>query len=283
MTQRQMRAEQAKQTARNAADEARPGIEWLGRLGYAAKGVVYALVGILAGQAALGRGGATTGTEGVLERILQAPFGRALLGVTALGLVGHAIWRFTQAGMDTENKGTDAKGVVTRAAYTIIGLIYIGLALSALRLALGSGGGNGDDTAGRTAWLLGQPLGRWLVGLLGLTVVAVGLFQLYRAYRAEFREHLRMSEMSAAQERWATATGRLGYAARGIVFGIIGGFLIVAGLQSQPEAARGLGGALDTLARQPQGKWLLGIVAAGLIAYGIFMLVQARYRRMLIR
>ncbi len=278
-----MRAEQAKQVARNTADEARPGIVWLGRLGYAAKGVVYALVGILAAQAALGRGGATTDTEGALERILQAPFGRVLLGITALGLLGHAIWRFTQAAMDTENKGTDAKGVVTRAAYTVIGLIYAGLALSALRFARGSGGDDGDETQGRTAWLLGQPFGRWLVALVGLTVVAVGLFQLYRAYRAEFREHLRLSEMSASQARWVTAIGRLGYAARGIVFGIIGGFLIVAGLQSEPEAARGLGGALDTLARQSQGKWLLGIVAAGLIAYGSFMLVQARYRRMLIR
>lgn len=280
MANPQMTAEQA---ARRAADQARPGIEWLGRLGYAAKGVVYALVGILAAQAALGRGGATTGTEGAFERILQAPFGRLLLGIAALGLVGHAIWRFAQAGMDTENKGTDAKGIVTRAAYAVIGLIYIGLSLSALRLALGSSSDNSDQTQSRTAWLLAQPFGRWLVGLVGLTVVGVGLFQLYRAYRTEFREHLRLGEMSASHDRLVTAIGRLGYAARGIVFGIIGGFLIVAGLQSQPEAARGLGGALDTLARQPQGKWLLGIVAAGLIAYGSFMLVQARYRRMLIR
>ncbi len=282
MTRQRMPVDQAKQAVGNAAREARPGIEWLGRLGYVAKGIVYALVGILASQAARGRGGATTGTEGVLERILSAPFGRFLLSIIAIGLAGHALWRFVQASMDTEHKGADAKGLLTRAAYGMIGVIYIGLALSAMRLVLGGSGG-GDQTSSRTAWLLGQPFGRWLVGLIGLTVVAAGLFQLYRAYSAQFREQLRVAEMSATQERWAIAIGRLGYIARAIVFGIIGTFLIVAAVRVRPEEARGLGGALDILADQPQGPSLLGIVAAGLIAYGVFMFVQARYRRMLIR
>jgi len=264
--------------------ESRPGIELLGRFGYAAKGVVYALVGLLAAQAALGRGGATTGAEGALARVLQAPFGRFLLALIAAGLAGHALWRFVQAAMDTENKGGDAKGLLTRAAYAVIGVIYVGLTLSAATLALrGDGRNDGDETQSRTAWLLGQPTGRLLVGLVGLIVIGAGLYQFYRAYRVTFREKLRLAEISARQEQWAIIAGRLGYAARGVVFGLIGGFLIAAARQAQPEQARGLGGALATLAQQPHGQWLLGIVALGLIAYAVFMFVQARYRRMLIR
>jgi len=282
MSRRQVSAEHAGQQLRQAASEASPGIEALGRLGYAAKGVVYSLVGVLAAQAALGRGGATTGTGGALERILQAPFGRILLSFIALGLAGHALWRFVQAGLDTEAKGGDAKGLLARAAYAVIGIIYTGLALSAAQLALRRAG-NGDATQSRTAWLLAQPFGRWLVALVGIVVVGAGLYQFYRAYSTNFRDKLRLAEMSSDTARWATNAGRLGFAARGVVFGIIGAFLIVAARQSSPEQARGLGGALETLARQPAGPWLLGIVAAGLIAYGLFMLVQARYRRMLLR
>jgi hypothetical protein len=282
MAQHRMSPEQAKRDVQHAAQEARPWLERFGRFGYAAKGVVYALVGVLAVQEAFGRGGKTTGTEGALQAIARPPFGQFLLGVVAVGLVGYALWRFIQAIMDTENKGTHAKGIVTRGGYVVIGLIYAGLAVSAVRLIMGSGGGGSGEasTQGWTARLLSQPFGQWLVGIVGAVVIGIGLYQFYQAYSAKFREELNSVEMSSSEETWATWIGRFGFAARGVVFGIIGGFLIIAAIQAQPQEARGLGGALQTLVQQLYGPWLLGIVAIGLVAYGLFMFVLARYRRM---
>ena len=272
----------AKQRAHGATREASPWIEPLGRLGYAAKGVVYVLIGFLAAQAAMGSGGATTDSHGALERIVKAPFGQFLLGAIAIGLVGYALWCVVQGVLDTEGEGTDARGVLTRGAFVFTGLVAMGLALSAVRLMRGSPGG-GDATQDWTAWLLSQPFGQWLVGIAGVVVLGSGLYHIYKAYSANFREALKLGEMSHTEELWTTRTGRLGFAANGIAVGIIGGFLMVAAMQDQSQQARGLGGALETLARQPFGPWLLGVVAVGLIAYGIFMLVEARYRRMVIR
>lgn len=281
MTQRELSPERAKQRAKQATREARGWIEPLGRLGYAAKGAVYAIVGILAAQAAIGAGGETTDSQGALRRIIDAPFGRVLLGLTAIGLVGYAIWRLVQAFLDTERKGSDAKGAITRLAYAGVGLTYLGLALTAVQMLRGAGG-SGDAQQGWTARLLAQPFGQWLVGLIGAIVIGVGLYQLYKGFTAKFRDELKLNEMSPTEDTWATRAGRLGFSARGIVFAIIGALLIAAARQADASQARGLGGALETLSSQPYGALLLGVVALGLIAYGFFCLVEARYRRMLI-
>jgi len=126
---------------------------------------------------------------------------------------------------------------------------------------------------------MSQPLGRWVVVAAGAVILGAGLYQFYRAYRADFRDELEIHEMSLREKRWTTHAGRLGYVARGAVFGVIGVFLVQAALQADPQEARGLGGALETLARQPFGPYLLGAVAIGLVAYGAFMFVVARYRR----
>lgn len=284
MTQRELSPERAKQRAKQATREASGWIEPLGRLGYAAKGIVYAIVGVLAAQAAIGAGGETTDTQGALSRIIEAPFGRVLLGLTAVGLLGYAIWREVQAFMDTENKGSDAKGYVARTAYAIVGLAYLGLALTAVQLVRGTGGGgSGSETQqGWTARLLAQPFGQLLVGLIGLIVIGVGLYQLYKGVSGSFRDKLKLNEMSQTEQTWATRSGRLGFIARGVVFAIIGALLIAAARQADASQARGFAGALETLAAQPYGPWLLGVVALGLIAYGFFCLVEARYRRMII-
>jgi Na+/proline symporter len=206
-----------------------------------------------------------------------------LLGVIAVGLSGYVVWRFVQAIADPEHKGSDAKGIVTRIGYVISGLAYAGLALTAVQLILGRSNADNNQTQDWTARLIAQPFGPWLVGIVGAVIVGVGLYQFYQSYTAKFREKLRRAEMSAAEETWVTRLGRFGLAARGVVFVIIGIFLIRAAMQINPSAARGLGGALATLAQQPFGPWLLGVVAAGLIAYGIYMLALARYRQMMTR
>jgi hypothetical protein len=254
------------QHAKRVAKRAHPWIERLARFGYVAYGVVYALVGVLAVQAAFSGADHAAGQQGALRSILLAPLGRVLLCIVALGLLAYAAWRLYEGVMDPEDEGRDAKGIVKRLDHVLNGLFHGALAFTAGQLALGSGGGGGGSPDDWTATLMSQPLG-------------AGLYQFYNAYKADFREKLETDEMSLREKRWTTHAGRLGYAARGVVFGVIGVFLIQAALQADPDEAKGLGGALETLARQPFGPYLLGAVALGLVAYGVFMFVVARYRR----
>lgn len=281
----EMMVRQAGRKAHQSARKASPWLIAFGRFGHAAMGAVHLLVGVLAVQVALGRGGATTDNQGALARIAAAPFGQVLLIATATGIVGYALWRALQAALDTDGVGTDAEGIVKRLGYAGTALLYAALAASAVRvLRTGSAGASSSATAqGWTAQLLAKPLGQWLVACGGLLVIALGAYQLYKGYAAKFREELNLGEMSPVEERWATWLGRIGYGARGVVFGLIGLFLIVAAVRANPGEARGIDGALATLAAQPVGPWLLGLVAAGFVAYGLFMFAEARYRRMVVR
>jgi hypothetical protein len=194
------------------------------------------------------------------------------------GLIGYALWRFVQAGIDPENKGSDAKGIMKRIGYAVSGLIHCGLAFTAFQIALGSAG-SGSSEQNWTAKLLSQPLGQWLVGIVGLVVIGAGLYSCYQAYSAKFREKLNTAQMSHSEDTWVTRAGRLGLAARGLVLAIVGWFFIRAAQQADPGQSGGLERVLDMLANQLYGRWLLGAIAAGLIAYGIYALAEARYRR----
>lgn len=277
----QQSIKQAKRQAENKVNQAArsPWVERLARLGYVAKGVVYATVGILAVQAALGRGGATTGPQGALQTIASQPFGTALLAIVGIGLLGYALWRFVEATVDPNNNGSDAQGIVQRIGYAIRGVLYVGLALAAFRIVSGNGGENGNATEDWTARVLAWPLGTWLVGLTGLVVIGSGLYEIYRAYSEEFQEELKMGEMSHTEQEWITRLGKVGLTARGIVFALIGLFLVQAAMQYDAAQAGGLDQALQTLAQQPYGPWLLGLVALGLIAYSLFEFAEAKYLR----
>jgi hypothetical protein len=278
---------QAQQASEQAVRDASPWIEGLGRFGYLAIGLVYGTVGVLAALAAMGKGGDTTDTHGALGWLLQAPFGRGILGTLAVGLAGYALWRMMQAVRDTEGKGTDLKGIWVRSVYAFIGLVYSGLALSAFRLAQSQGqtGGGGGDAMAQdwTAWLLMQPFGQILVAAVGLAVIGAAAVQFFMGFTKDWCDSLKTSEMSDLEQRVAIAAARVGYSARGIAFGIIGVLLLVAAMRARAEDVRGLGGALATLAAQPFGPWLLGAVAGGLVAYGVFKIVEARYRRFVLR
>lgn len=255
----------------------------LARAGYAVKGIVYLIIGGLAGKVAIGEGGATTDRNGALRAIHEQPFGRFLLAVVAIGLVGYALWSLIQAVLDPERQGTDAKGIAARVAYGVVGLSYGALAVAAAQLVMGSGnGGKSSDTTTKdwTARLLTLPFGPFLVVLVGLIVIGVAGYLFYRAYSAEFEKSMDLATLSREARRGVIALGRAGYASLGVVFGIVGVFLIVAAVRNNAGAAKGLGGALAELARQPYGHVVLGIVAVGLIAYGLFSFTQARYRRL---
>ncbi|HEX2553299.1 MAG TPA: DUF1206 domain-containing protein [Microvirga sp.] len=252
-------------------------IELTARCGYGARGVVYGLVGSLALLAAIGSGGQTGGSRSALQSLVGQPFGRTILVVIAVGLAGFAAWRVLEALTDADRHGTSWKGLAVRGAHLLSGAIYAALSLSAVGIAFGASGGGEDATARDwTAWLLAQPFGQWLVGLAGLAIGGTGLGFLLKAWRGDVTRHL---ACDAATARWAVLLGRLGYAARGVVFLIIGGFVVLAALHSSSSEVMGLGGALQTVAAQTYGSTLLALVAIGLFAFGVFGIVQALYRR----
>ena len=251
-------SEDASVQAKNAARSARPWLGRLVRLGYATEGAMYALIGLLAAGVAFGTGSHATGQRGALKIVARSPFGGVLVGLIALGFLGYALWRSIQAIMDPDGEGTDLKALGKRAGYSVSALVYSGLAFSAVGLILGSasqGNGTPDDW---TARLLSWRLGQVLVVCVGIAVACVGLRELYQAYKARFLKYLRLDEMGEKVRKWTERWGRLGIAARGLVFCVVGTFLIRAALEYDPQEARGLGGALQTLARQPLGPWLLG-------------------------
>lgn len=257
---------------------AAPWIERFARIGYTAKALLYATVGILAAEAALGQGGRTTDTRGALGTILGAPFGRAMLFTMALGLAGYALWRLVEALTDPEGRGTGAKALALRASYAARGVIYLGLALAAFRLAIGRHGSGGSDrTEDWTRRALEAPAGEWLVWIAAAVVAAYGLYQLYRAYAAKLGRQLNIGQVSRETGRWVLLVSRFGIAARGVVFCLIAVFLTRAGAQHDAHEAGGVRESLEALGRL--GRWPLGIMALGLVAYGAYELLNARYRR----
>jgi hypothetical protein len=272
----------ANRTARNAASS-----RWmtvLARLGYAVKGIVYLIIGWLAVQLVIGAGGKTTDQRGALQTIYEQPYGRLLLALVVIGLLGFAIWCFLQAWFDTEGKGSDIKGIFGRIGYAVIGVTYAILAFGAFQLIAGTGTSSAtksttSSTQDVTAQLLKHSWGGSVVVILGLIVIGVACYLFAKAYTAKFQQRLLLTGLSTQLRRGVIFLGRFGYAALGVVFSIIGIFLIVAAVQHNPHEAKGLDAALRTLIQQPFGPVLLGIVALGLIAYGVYSFVEARYRQ----
>ncbi|GAA4368099.1 DUF1206 domain-containing protein [Hymenobacter saemangeumensis] len=269
----------------NAADTLRSavphsptdGIKTMARLGFAAIGIVYVLMGMLALLAALGqREGALTDREEAVNRLQDVPGGNILLGLIAFGLLGYIIWRFTQAIRDTEDKGHGAKGLGMRIWYVISGLFYSGLALYAARLAMNGHAEKGGNTSqSLVAKVLNWPGGNWLILAIGLVMVGIGIYHAYRAFSGRFRNDVNSSSLSETQQRMVYRAGQIGFTARAIVLGILGYFLVQAGWESRAKAVGNTGKVFDFLATM--GPLVLGAVSAGLVAYGIYMLVQARY------
>ena len=247
----------------------------IARFGYAAKGLVYTLVGALALGAAFGTGQASD-KQGALESLLAAPFGLFVLLAAVVGLVAYALWRFIQAVLDTENDGADASGVIKRGAYLVSGLGYLLLAgasgLSVFQRG-SQGSGLGSEVRKAAYDLIAQPVGRFLVIGIGLVIIAVAFYQFYEAYRASFRDELEGSLT------WLVYFGRVGYASRGVIYLLIGSFFIRAGFDQNLAQAGGISKALRTLEQQPFGPWLLSAVAVGLMLFGLYTLLLAWYRQ----
>jgi hypothetical protein len=256
-----------------------PWVERAGRIGHVAKGVSYALIAVLALQVAFGHRSRTSDRQGVLREIAGKPFGTGILIALAVGFFAYALWQFTRTALDRTNDGSDAKGLAKRAHHALVGGIYTASGIAAVALAAGSQTGSGGNEQAETAKVLDWPFGQWLVGIVGVALLVYGVYNLYRAMTEKFRKDLAEGAMSRQVRKWMVRTGVLGHAARGVVFAMVGFFLAKAALEYDPDEAVGIDGALAKLADQSYGTWLLAAVAVGLLAYAVFCLVQARYRR----
>ena len=196
--------------------------------------------------------------------------------LVAIGLAGYSLWRLVHALLGHGPKNSDT--TFDRVAALGSGIVYGGLCAIAIAILLGSGGSSGSspqDDRRRLGW----PGGTWLVGVAGAVLIGIGLYQGYRGISRDFLDDSKTEEMSARVRRWIEWIGTFGHLARMVVFGLVGIFLIKAAIDYNPDKAVGLDGALAKLAHASYGPFLLGIVAAGLIAFGLYSLSDARYRR----
>jgi hypothetical protein len=250
--------------------------EWLARAGLAARGVIYAVIGVLAIKLALGDGGKTTNQNGALQTIAKQPFGKALLIVVAVGLAGYATWRLLRAAIGHGPESSD--DTKERVAGVVSGIAYGAVCVTAVSILIGSGGGSGSPDKA-TGGVLDWPAGRVLVVIAGLIVIGVGLEQGYKGIKRKFLEKSKTEEMSQSVESAFTGLGVFGHLARMVVFTLIGYFFIRAAIDYNPDKAASLDGALAALGQAPYGPVLLGVVAAGLIGFAAYSIADARYRR----
>jgi hypothetical protein len=254
-----------------------PWLDRLARAGLATKGVSFGLVGILAILVATGQGGQTTDRQGALRAVAQHPFGKVALVLLAIGFAGYALWRFADAVLDRRDEGDDASGLAKRGASAAKGAIYVALLWTTISILAGSGGAGGSNgEQKKTGGVLGWPAGREVVFILALAVAGAAAFNVYRGITRKFEDKL--TGIDGTVERVLVVLGVAGHVARGFVFGIVAWFLGKAAVQYDPHDAVGLDGALARLAHEPYGKALLGLTAAGLLAYGVYCLFEARYR-----
>lgn len=273
----------AKNTAGDAAGEAgvtssgtRHGspLHRLGQVGYAAQGLVWILVGWLALAAARGVGSAGEASSGsALETLVTAPLGRVLLVVMALGLACYAVWQAIEEAVGHRGQ-EDKKRVAKRvgsAGKAVLGLVLAG---SAVALVAGSGGSGGNTEQEGASLLLGLPGGQFLLGLVGLVILGLGGYWVWSGITAHFEEKL-----SPGAPETVVKIGRAGYVAKGAAFVVLGGLFVLAAWRHDPSAAGGTGSAFEAMLDFPGGPYVLGAVALGLIAFGLFQIGAARYLR----
>lgn len=254
-----------------------PAVRFFHRFGFAAKGLVYVLVGFLALKAVIARRGAVQDEQGALHQVLAAPFGKVFLVIAAAGLLMYVLWRLVELWSDPERKGAFARSQALLSA-----LVYSTLAIEAVRMVLGMRPGSGGDSQAKeqAAFLISLPFGHWLTIVVAICAIGLGLAELYRALARHFEDREAIKGLSDSLKGWGLRIGRFGILSRGVVSMVIGGYLLLAGIHRTPSEAKGTRGAIQSLGENPFGTWILALIAAGLGLYGIYMLVEARYRKL---
>lgn len=255
-----------------------PWVERIARFGLVAQGVSFGLVAVLAIEVALGHGGKATDREGALRTIADGSIGRVIVIALAVGFGAYALWRLAQVflGHDIEERGGEAKWG-KRLSSLGKAAIYASLCWASIEILTGGGGGSGGEQEA-TQGILGWPAGQWIVGAIALVILGAAFWNLYRGLSGKYEEKLKTGEMSERERTWTRRIAVAGLVSRAVVFGIVAWFFFKAATEYDAKEARGLDGALRQLAHEPYGEVLLAIVAAGLMAFGLFCVIQARYR-----
>jgi hypothetical protein len=260
----------------------RPGaLELLVRTGFLAKGLIYVTIGALAMQVALRTGGRFTGSRGALTALLSQPYGRTVLLVAAVALLAYGVWRVLQGVLDPDRLGREWHALAKRIGYVIRGLFHGGLGWYALRLARGLGRASGGTEREAAIEALQWPFGEWVLVLVGAGLAGFAALELYQAVTAHFEPNLQVDQMKREVGDWAVGVCRFGVGARAIVLILLGWAVVVAGWSQDPSEVGTTETSLRTIAGQPAGtgRWLLGVIAAGLVAYGFYEVLHARFLR----
>jgi hypothetical protein len=265
--------ETGKKVTRQASSN--PLVELVARVGYGVRGLLYFTIGLLAVQLALGHGGKAADQQGAIAVIGKQPAGQLLLWVVLIGLVSYALWGLIRALLDPLHKGKDLKGIAERVGFLFSAAAYALLVFPTYAAIAGGrkqahNGAQTEQTQEYVTKILSMNSGRWMVGFIGVLVIAVGMYQIYEGFRLHFDGHIQPRSMSPQKAGWVKRAGQFGTVARGVVFALIGLFLFLAAIQNNPGKAKGFDETLLSLLQQPYGPWLMGTVAVGLIAFGIY-------------
>ena len=277
-TDRRRAGRTARSGGRRAANS--NAMRWLAPAGFAARGVMYIIVGWIAVQVAFGHSGQEADRTGALYEISSTPVGGFLLWLLVAGFIGMTLWRLSEAVYGAPGSGEHK--TAKRLASLARAVIYAVIAYGVLKYALGTGGPQSSDkqSVDLTATLLKYPGGQVLVVVIGLALVGGGIGLAYSAWKEKFRKDLELGQLPGRTRRIVEWLGKFGGIARGAVFVTVGIFLVVAAVQAQPQQAKGIDSSLRTLASTPLGPWLLVLVAIGLIMFGLFSIGQAKWRRL---
>jgi hypothetical protein len=276
-------SEKIEQTVEAAEEIVRqPFIKKLAEFGFYTKGFLFIVIGVLAILVAMGdRSGKLADPTGALTLIAQFTYGKILLVIFIIGAFGHGAWNILRGVADVDSAGKNFQGIFRRVIAVIVGVFYLFLAWTAWSIILTNQVTveNGTVQKTLTGLILALPLGAVLVFLIGLVVIGAGVSECYRGVTGKFQEDFRLRELQGGKQKVVTVLGALSFTARAVIFGLMGYFLITAAIESNPNAAMGIDGALLTLGQSYYGKILLFIAATGVICHGILSLYEARYRR----
>jgi hypothetical protein len=266
--------------ARSAGRQAAHGrvMSVLARAGFAARGVLYALIGIIAIEIAFGHSHQQADRSGAVRLVAATPFGAAILWLLVIGFAGMTLWRLSEAiwgaaGPDG-HKASKRLGSLGRAV--VYGVIACGILKYAL--GLGAPASSNKQSQDLTATALHYPGGQVLVAIVGAVIAIAGVGLMYKSWQGRFLQALRFGSASPRTRQVVTRLGQIGGVARGVVFVTIGIFLAVAAIEAKPGQAKGIDSALRVFAQTPLGPWLLVLVAVGLVIFGAFSCCEARWR-----
>jgi hypothetical protein len=264
--------------AEQAADSA--SLEIVARAGLIAYGVVHLLIGWLALQMAWSTSDSKKADiSGALKTLADQPFGTTLLCLVAVGLVALALWQASEAICRHRNRA-GAERVRKQLTTGATAVVYAALGVSAASVALGSRSSSSQSQKQATSGVLAWPAGRVIVVVAGLIIIGVGVAHVVKGVKKSFTEEIDTSSMSPVARKGVARLGQIGYIAKGVALGLVGGLLSYATLTFDRQKAQGLDGALQTIVAQPFGRFLLTGVALGFVAFGGFAILQSRYRRM---